>query len=265
MITAELQGKLGNMMFQIAFLECAGHLYNLETCYPHVNANIEALKKPQACTSEPHGEKYFTFFKNFDWHKNLGGNIRIDRTINVPFEYVPIEPIDYTRYIGYFQSEKYFPNRNFILNLFEPAEFIQDRLKKYKDIIGENKASIHVRRGDYIKLNHIYNVLDMDYYTTAMKCLRMIGVDGYLVFSTDKEWCKENFKGSQFTFIDDDSIVELFLMSKCDHHIAGNSAFSWWGCWLGDNPEKQVIAPKKWFTAKTPNGKDIIPESWITI
>jgi hypothetical protein len=58
--------------------------------------------------------------------------------------------------------------------------------------------------------------------------------------------------------------IDLCLMSMCDHNIIANSSFSWWGAWLNNNPNKKVVAPKKWFgPAYTHNTKDLYPESWI--
>jgi hypothetical protein len=265
MITAELQGKLGNMMFEIAAIESMGERSGLLTAYPHVDKNIDDLAKPQACSSELNGKAYFTLFKNFDWHKNLALNTYARNTVRVPFEFVPITPKDFTCYIGYFQSELYFPQRDFILHLFEPADFIVKKLEPFRDIVGTNKAAIHVRRGDYIKLNHIYNVLDMPYYAEAMRFLKGLGVSEYLIFSNDTEWCQQNFKGEQFTFIKEDPFTELFLMGKCAHQVIANSAFSWWGAYLNNNPGRVVIAPGKWFNKGGPNGKDIIPKSWMKI
>ena len=242
-----------------------GYKSGLLTGYPHVDKNIADLARPQACSSEYNGFEYFRVFKNFDWHKNHNGNMATDKIINVPFEYIPIIPRDRTCYIGYFQSEKYFPDRDFILNLFEPADFIKERIDRYKDIIGINKASIHIRRGDYIKLNHIYNVLGMDYYNEAIKVLKLCGVTEYLVFSNDIDWCKANFGGDQFTFIKEDSFTELFLMGKTKYQIIANSAYSWWGAYMNNNPDRQIIAPKKWFVGEKHSDRDIIPQNWIKL
>lgn len=265
MITGELMGKIGNLMFQIATIEDMGRRSGLQTAYPNVDANIDDLERPQACSSYHKGREYFKIFKNFDWHKNIDGDTHANKVVNVPFGYHHITPIDYTCYTGYFQSELYFRDRDFVLNLFEPADYIKTRIADYKDIIGTNKASIHVRRGDYLKLNTVFNVLDMDYYTRATNLLSLAGVREYLVFSNDIAWCRDNFKGRQFTFIEDDSNVELFLMGKCAHNIISNSSFAWWGAYMNTNPNRQVIAPQTWFASSKHNAKDIVPLSWIKL
>ena len=89
-------------------------------------------------------------------------------------------------------------------------------------------------------------------------------VDRYLVFSDDLEWCKQNFIGDKFIFIENEKdYVELFLQSKCTHNIISSSSFSWWGAYLNKNKDKTVVGPKQWFTVEKRN--DIIPERWETI
>ena len=263
MITAELQGKLGNMMFEIAAIEDMGYRTGIETAYPDVNANINDLRKPQACTSEYRGHEYFKLFKNFNWHKNQDGDTHHDNVVNVPFHYVPIEPTDYTKYTGYFQSELYFPHRDFILNLFEPADFIKEQLVRFKDIVGDNKAAIHVRRGDYIKLNKVYHVLDMNYYNKAMWYLKNLGVRDFVVFSNDRVWCEQNLKGEHFTHMKEDAFIELFLMGQCKYNVIANSAFSWWGAYLNNNEGRKIIAPNRWFIDN--RKENIIPKDWIKL
>ena len=112
----------------------------------------------------------------------------------------------------------------------------------------------------------------MEYYN---KAIEYIGVnEKYYVFSDDIKWCKENFKDSRFTFIEEKDIIELFMMSLCKKNIIANSSFSWWAAYLNKNKFKKIVAPQKWFTKEriesTYHDKDNylehrIPASWKTI
>ena len=50
-------------------------------------------------------------------------------------------------------------------------------------------------------------------------------------------------------------------MSLCDANIITNSTFSWWAAWLGERPNKLIIAPEKWFGPEGPQDQqDIMNE-----
>lgn len=172
---------------------------------------------------------------------------------------------------GYFQSEKYFlENRKDILETFripnQTLDYIND---KWGDLLKlNNKVSLHIRRGDYLlpQYSSHHPAQNLDYYSSAIK--HFDENSNFLIFSDDIEWCKENFIGSQFNFIEGNpDYIDLWVMSLCDHNVIANSSFSWWGAWLNQNPNKIVIAPKKWFgpSYQNVNDNDLIPESWIKI
>ena len=58
-----------------------------------------------------------------------------------------------------------------------------------------------------------------------------------------------------------DSIYDMFLMSKCKVNIIANSTFSFWAAYLNDSSQI-VIYPKIWYNTHTP---DIFPETWIPL
>ena len=256
MITCRLKGGLGNLMFQIAALETMSRYSGFESYYYNADQYLNRLN--QEVKHNPnlkHANTYKTIFKNFKWPTK--GSFK--KTIKIPFHYTNIKIEDNVCYDGFFQSEK-FIDRDYIQHLFYPANFIIEALREYN--LEGNTCSIHVRRGDYLKFPNIHPVQDMNYYNNAMNIIK---ADKYFIFSDDMKWCKENFKGDQFEFVENIDYVEMFLQASCKHNIIANSSFSWWGAYLNSNNNKKVIAPKKWFGTNKYDSRDIIPESWIKL
>ena len=259
MIACRTMGGVGNQMFQIAFIESLGAEYNMDVLYTHVenncNYNINVHHRP--------AQEYYTMFKNVDWFKNLERIGEINKVQKVSPFYTKITPVDGTEYVGYFQSEKYF-DKDLAQWLFMPSDKIKALTLEYDRLFKGTTCSVHVRRGDYLKLSHIHPVLDISYYNEAFSIMERQSIDKYLVFSDDIAWCKENFIGEKFVFIEEKDYIALFLMAKCTHHIIGNSSFSWWGAYLGN--VGMVIAPKKYVCdAMMEDHRDVIPNDWIKI
>ena len=253
-------GGLGNVMFQIAATEYLGNKYNFKTGYWNIDHQINLIKKGKQAGNTPVNE-YLDMFENFKWHSinhPPGGFYNFKE---VPFHYEPFDVVDDATYNSMFQSEKYFPDRDFIINLFAPSKKVLSELKKYEDILKGTTCAIHVRRGDYLDESIINFQQDTAYFQNA---INMMGeVDRYIIFSDDIEWCKENFLMGNVTFIENEKdYVEIFLQSKCTHNIISNSTFSWWGAYLNQNSTKKIVAPKKWFSNDMKN--DIVPDYWLT-
>lgn len=256
MISSLLQGGLGNYMFQIAVAESlakdlgtkAGFDFNL-AAQGHKNIRTYQDNILRNVTDVP--------------------NIRTQsRFTELDFGYNELPKKDSQTLIGYFQTEKYFKhNRDHIVHLFRlPYGMINRVWEDYENVYIDNlTCSIHVRRGDYLKLPNHHPTLTMEYYKKAMEEIR---ADKYLIFSDDMKWCKANFVGNKFTFIENEpDYIDMYMMSICHNHIIANSSFSWWGAWLNTYNDKIVVAPNKWFgPAKGDiNTKDLIPEEWIKI
>lgn len=176
---------------------------------------------------------------------------------------------------GYWQSYKYFesiePQLRQEFSLKNPLSGLNLQISEH--ISSVNAVSVHLRRGDYVSNKHtnsVHGVCSLDYYHAAIQTItEHVKNPVFFIFSDDIAWVKDNLTISpNATFIDHNtgkqSYNDMYLMSLCQHHVIANSSFSWWGAWLGANPEKIIIAPKQWFTNDTVTD-DLIPESWMRL
>ena len=257
MISAYLQGGLGNQLFQIAAAVSLAEDYSDSAAFntKHHDLPFQGRK----C------ENYLgSIFRNLDFSSNY----QIQQVYREPhFHYSKIPYLPEMCIVGYFQSEKYFQhNKEIVQNLFTSNEEIESLIKeKYGSVLLKNPTSVHIRRGDYLGNPNAHPVCSMEYYDNALRSFS--NDQTFLLFSDDIEWCKKEFKEDNFYFVEDnEDVVDLFLMSKCSNNIIANSSFSWWAAWLNMNENKRVVAPKSWFgESMNNNTKDLIPPEWEII
>ena len=255
MITAKLQGGLGNQMFQWAATYSAAKRYNTEYFF-----DLSYFRKEKSKSTRWNLE-----IKNFK-------NILVPESTEPC--YFPIredfgkfdEIKDNTFLSGYWQSEKYF--LDFADEIREKFQFdrktIKHVVKKYPNILN-NSLSIHVRRGDYLRFPNIHPVTTVEYFKNAYDIIGDL-TSSVFIISDDIPWCIENLKFNNATFVNENIMTDLCMISLCKNNIISNSSFSWWGAWLNSNPEKKVIAPKTWFGTKANyEEKHIVPDSWYRI
>lgn len=261
-IYVSLMGRLGNNLFQIAAAVSLAKKYNSN--FIAIPQDIK-LSEPDNCSLSD----YLLQFKD-----TILNNVPIQTfypkyyvEYNEPFyQYQEIPYQENILISGYFQSEKYF-NPPVIRELFKIPESINDILqKKYGSLLHEEIVSINIRRGDYILLQSYHPLCSLDYYNRA---INIIGKDKqFMITSDDLSWCKENFVGDNFHFVDQTAPEEnLYLQTLCTHNIISNSSFSWWGAWLNPNRNKKVIAPLIWYgpQASHLDTKDLLPDAWLRI
>ena len=252
MIYLTPNGGLGNMFFEIASIWTLAKDNNDELCLLNVENNTTQLIN----IKNRNAINYEYIFNRF-----LNKNIIINESIQYPFYYMPLEYKNGYKYIGYFQSEKYFKHRrNEILKLFKSTNEIDSKVNEYQHLFGN--ISLHVRRGDYVN-SQVHPIQLMKYYEESLSLLpKNIQV---LVFSDDLEWCRKNLKNERYLFIDEEDCISIYLMSKMKYHIIANSSFSWWSAWMSEYNDKIIISPKKWFCENTEYDGDLVPNNWIRI
>lgn len=156
--------------------------------------------------------------------------------------------------MGDWLSTEYFKDiKESILETYTFHDVSSRNITLSKELHQCSSVSVHIRRGDYLKLPN-YCVCDENYYKSSIKqVLSSVENPVFYVFSNEPSWCENFMKqfGINFKIVDwnqgKDSYQDMYLMTQCKHNIIANSTFSWWGAWLNQNPDKIVIAPKTWF------------------
>jgi len=266
------KGGLGNQLFQYCFL-----LWLEEKGY-YVKANLDYYEWP--------GSRPFCLNKIF---KNLP--LIEDRVNNRDCSLMYVEPdvrsnygeypksvfndFRYRYYDGYFQTYK-IPalvegKLSNIIDVNELKLLMSSRLIKVIDTC--NTVSLHIRRGDYINedVKDIYmGICDLDYYIDAIKYMENhVKEPSFVVFTDDIDYAKSciHIEGAIYAEEELDKVhfdwCELLIMSMCKNNIIANSSFSWWGAWLNKQPNKIVIAPKRWVNYSSQ--LDICPPEWIRL
>ena len=168
---------------------------------------------------------------------------------------------------GYLQSTRWFEHiEDEIREDFTFKNDIHGPCKEMMDTV-KDPISLHVRRGDYITNSDNHPPCPKEYYDAALA--KFDSSRTVIVFSDDPEWCTNEFPDDRFLVSEGgDNLADLCMMSMCSDFIIANSSFSWWGSWLSENPDKKIIAPKKWFgTGYTKNHdtSDLYCDNWELI
>jgi hypothetical protein len=242
-------GRLGNQMFQVAATLAAASRAGAKACFPLGTSVQDAFELPDCEFLKDSRPNFEYVEKSFEFNPEV---LLIPSNVNLH---------------GYFQSEKYFlDTEDVVKRNFQFKPEIKEKAAALMSKIGDNICAVHVRRGDYLNLQHVHKAPGNEYYESAIKMISEHSKNTrFLIFSDDIEWCKssEAFKDCLFSEQADDR-VELCMMTLCDSHIIANSSFSWWGARLAKS--KMTIAPAAWFGEAGPkNWKDIYCRGWIKI
>lgn len=264
-MTANLQGGIGNQLFQISAAYALSRKLNYNLLF----------KKNQfsGCRQGKHPSTYYSnIFQSVSFIENFPN---IDLTVQeVSWSAYPL--MDQVKYIkksigdkekslclnGYFQSDfNWREYSNEIKELFTPDGGVISYLKNNTDILNKypeletphDFAFLGVRRGDYVTYPDVHNPCGMTYYTEALKRMNK---KKYYILSDDIEWCKNKFTGDKFIFMDIKEDKNMLLtMALFKNYIISNSTFYWWGSFLSIYKNTRIIAPDKWIFGNSPKEK----------
>jgi hypothetical protein len=257
-------GRLGNQMFQYAFVYSLAKNKNFDFGVPYKNKsknefnnfsipegfNITAQDSSGIDNKKIYKQKYFNYY-----------------------EEIIYEIEDCTDIRGFYQSDKFFLDfKKEIKKEFTFKQKIIDKsdqiFKKYKEPL----ISICIRRGNYLEKPYSEHHPTIDLYYIN-QCLKSIESHKIIIITDDPNWnVLKKIKNSEIVKQSEDSdnkFVMMRLMSLCDYQIISNSSFCWWSAWLGDS--KKIFAPKYWFHKKwfsnwkDDNWNDIYCDNWNVV
>lgn len=186
---------------------------------------------------------------------------------------------------GFFMSPRYFADiedtvRNHLARPNDPSDYA-NRLAG--DMEECESVGIHFRHFDLERARKRADVrwnpglartLPQSYYLAALNAVRERAAgrlklfifsdapdETHLPFQTDTstQWIRNPLRRDY---------EDIYLLSRCKHHIIANSTFSWWGAWL-KNPTARpglTCAPDYFGNlAKDPRIRDVYPNAWRTI
>lgn len=261
-LSCSVKGGLGNQMFQIASTCATAWNNNLEPIFEKIPVS-PPLTNPRPVYWNTIFHKVQTLSSQ-DYNKiqflQFGFQDSYFRPILLPHN-------KSYRMNGYFQNPEFFSKyKDRILDLFKLKDSHNKIIEDFYLKIAKNSktVSIHVRRGDYLKLSNIYRIKDMDYFKKCIDLvINKVGNNNllFLIFSDDLEWCKNNFSKLDINcvYVDENhamlnkDVIDMYLMSKCNHNIISNSSFSWWSAYMNKNPNKIVCSTKEWMVNESSN------------
>jgi hypothetical protein len=292
-IIAQLQGGLGNQLFQYAAARSLALRHQapllldqswFARTYDDVTPRDPLLSllqiKGSLITQEPAIDRPKRIRRIAQRLLPISPYVYLER---VPYRYDPLlERVSLFRrqnlyLMGYWQSYRYFESiRPTLQSEIKPRSKLDRHYQAYLEQIQlGNAALVHVRRGDYVHLASaakVHGFLGLDYYQRGMDTLLSHNPNlRFFVFSDDLAWAKENLPHqSRITFIStlersDAVIQELELMTHCDHFLIANSSLSWWAAWLAKTAGCPVFCPRQWTTDSNIAWDNLLPSHWERI
>lgn len=280
MIVVRLQGGLGNQMFQYAYglalrRRGAGAVAFDASSFAsdrlrELSLSVWGLEVPLLGAAD--AARLPRRFGGRGWRAWLKGRRPLRKLSERPqgFHRRWLAPPDHSLLCGYWQDERFFEGvENDLRRLFRPARTLaEETLATISRMESSNSVAVHVRRTDYLNVPQMRSC-DEGYQERCVRrlCEAESGLTAF-VFSDDLAWCREHLRLPCPTrFVGhtpaDRAYEDLWMMSRCRHHVIPNSSFSWWSAWLGEPNGGVAFAPRPWFADPALRGVTVAPDRWL--
>jgi hypothetical protein len=166
---------------------------------------------------------------------------------------------------GYWQDECYL-NPKYVEETYIALtkKYNNDENKILASVKSKSSIAVHIRRRDYSHMG----LCTEEYYVGAIAALRDKYPEAQVLIFSDEPNYSEYFlrpflRDNYQVVITGDDILDLYIMTLCEHIVMSNSTFSWWGAFFNESNKKTIICPFDWVMVDR-NFK-ICPERWIQV
>jgi hypothetical protein len=173
---------------------------------------------------------------------------------------------------GYFQSWKY--HQQYAEQIYSlPQNLVHESGQltylqsnyNFKELV-----AVHIRRGDYTKLEDYHGLLNSEYYRNALAKLKILdqAPQNIVVFSDDIEEARKIVPGAVL-YVGSKELSSpaenMVLMSRCKALVGANSSFSLWAGMIMGSKNEIRLFPEPWFTKSGLSDRDLLPRDFIRI
>lgn len=275
MIKIHREGRLANQLFQFSFGYAASRQLNTRfyiedslvpqyfTVPGYAAPSLEELtafhQAPKAVHLDEQNFLHPWFLENARKAMAINGNFApFDPGIfEKPLSQDPLAILqeglaDSCLYLGFFQSERYFlPYREEIFNFLAlKPEIIESAKSLTAELFTRPTVVIHIRRTDFLtfgfeKLGNCSLATPYSFFRDALNSIEKREQFNLIFISDDIDDVKREFSDLPHSYFPHHSeIIDFALMTFADINIISNSSYSWWGAYLNQTSNRQVIAPK---------------------
>ncbi len=250
MVGVEFKGRLGNQLFQYAFLKyLKGQRKELTYFFPNphhaylgkyfeLDGNDNVLLGSKAYSAFTRCLPTLLRLKDLYFHNWVGPK--------------PVDVKNWRYYKGYYQTAYYYEHLKKSLPYNLKPEFKQQFQDQYGSLFTQNKTVVvHIRRTDYINYGERRKrdiSLPLAYFKSRLDAIENLEKYKVIFVSDDTAKVKEVFpEQDNFIFSNNSEIMDFQLIQNADISIISNSTFAWWAAYLNPKKDKIVYAPKDWF------------------
>lgn len=250
-VTAQIYGRLGNNMFQIAAASALAWDHGAEPRFPEISPSSPLYRHRffrcniEAPDTEP----------EYEWNEPS-------------YAYAPIPFHPNMRLVGYFQSERHFAHhRERIRELFAPGAgdlaYIEGT---YGELLADPRT-VGVQLRCYRAEGLPVEVFPQYGHAYLAQAAALFPEDAVFVLSSDDlDYARASLPAAMKHAVviegEADHIDQL-LLSRCRNNIISNSSFGWWAAWLNPHEGRRVVRPLRWLHGHPI--ADVCPGDWIAL